>query len=71
VPICYCAFLLHLLFHVPCSIVFVESFCRTENLSLTGRLLYPIADKFIVQWQELQNSYPRAEYLGETMNRKS
>jgi beta-1,4-N-acetylglucosaminyltransferase len=47
------------------SIVFVESFCRVESLSLTGRLLYRVADRFVVQWAELARRFPeRAEYLG-------
>lgn len=66
VPICYSAYFLKLLLlpvqrYSP-SIVFVESFCRVQHLSLTGRLLYPIADKFIVQWPQLlaDKRYPRA-----------
>ena len=45
-------------------IVFVESFCRTKSLSVTGRLLYPFACRFIVQWEELVDRYPRAECFG-------
>ena len=45
-------------------IVFVESMCRVKSLSLSGRILYPIADRFVVQWQHLQTQYPEAEYLG-------
>lgn len=33
--------------------VFVESFCRTQTLSLAGRLLYPVVDTFVVQWPGL------------------
>jgi beta-1,4-N-acetylglucosaminyltransferase len=33
--------------------IFIESWCRVENLSLTGRLVYPIADVFWVQWPGL------------------
>mmetsp|Transcript_19466 Transcript_19466/g.48496 ORF Transcript_19466/g.48496 Transcript_19466/m.48496 type:complete len:184 (+) Transcript_19466:214-765(+) len=41
------------------KIVFVESFCRVNSLSLTGKLLYPIADLFAVCWEQLQEKYPR------------
>jgi len=41
------------------KIVFVESFCRVTSLSLTGKLLYPIADLFAVCWEQLQEKYPR------------
>ena len=46
-------------------IVFIESFCRVSTPSLSGRLAYPIADKFYVQWEELLKAYGRkAEYKG-------
>ena len=48
----------------PCKVVFVESFCRVRTLSLTGRLLYPFASVFVVQWPDLAKKYPRAQYLG-------
>lgn len=47
----------------PCKVVFVESFCRVHTLSLTGRLLYPVADAFVVQWPDLQRRYPRAQLM--------
>lgn len=40
----------------PCSLVFVESFCRVESVSLSGRLLYPVVDEFVVQWPQLAAS---------------
>jgi beta-1,4-N-acetylglucosaminyltransferase len=64
VSICYSAFLLRLLGVCQPTIVYVESFCRVTSLSLSGRLIYPVADKFIVQWPELTSKYDRAEYLG-------
>ena len=64
VPIAWSAFAVHLLGIAEPTIIFAESFCRVKSLSLTARLLYPIADKFIVQWPELAEKYPRAEYLG-------
>ena len=48
-------------------IVYVESICRTRKLSLTGRLLYPLADRFLVQWPQLVTRYPRAEHIGILM----
>ncbi|KAJ1435881.1 oligosaccharide biosynthesis protein Alg14 like-domain-containing protein [Ochromonadaceae sp. CCMP2298] len=65
VPICYAAFLYNLLGVTCTQIVFVESFCRVQKLSLTGRLLYYIADRFVVQWQQLADKHPRAEMLGQ------
>jgi beta-1,4-N-acetylglucosaminyltransferase len=33
--------------------IFIESWCRVENLSLTARLVYPLVDEFWVQWPQL------------------
>ena len=45
-------------------VIFVESWCRVESLSLTGRIMYWVAHRFVVHWPELVRRYPRAEYLG-------
>ena len=45
--------------------LFIESWSRVDDLCLTGKLLYPIADAFWVQWPELLEKYgPKAEYMG-------
>jgi beta-1,4-N-acetylglucosaminyltransferase len=36
------------------AVVFVESVCRVSSLSLTGKLLYRVADQVQVQWPELK-----------------
>ena len=63
VPIVVMVFVLRILGLAAGNIVFVESFCRVKHLSLTGRLLYPIVDKFIVHWPELREQYPRAKLV--------
>ncbi|QLQ80446.1 hypothetical protein HG537_0D04460 [Torulaspora globosa] len=52
------------LFQPSSNIVYVESLARITSLSLTGKLLYWIADLFIVQWEELCLTHPRAKYYG-------
>jgi beta-1,4-N-acetylglucosaminyltransferase len=44
--------------------VYVESVTRTEGVSLTGRLVYPLASRFFVQWPEAAKGRKRAEYAG-------
>ena len=39
------------------KIIFIESWARVNNPSLTGRLVYPIADHFLVQWPQLFYKY--------------
>jgi len=46
------------------KIIYVESFARVDTASLTGRLIYPIADLFIVQWEESLKFFPKAVYGG-------
>ena len=52
VPICYIYWFVSkiLVFNLNAKIIFVESFCRVTDLSLTGKLLRPILSKFVVQW---------------------
>ena len=45
-------------------IIYVESFARVKTLSLSGKILYHFADRFIVQWSSLRELYPLAEYYG-------
>lgn len=45
-------------------LVYVESVTRTESISLSGRLLYPLADRFFAQWPDAARRLRRAEYAG-------
>jgi beta-1,4-N-acetylglucosaminyltransferase len=45
--------------------IFIESWCRVANISGTGRLVYPVADVFWVQWpQLLEVCGDKAQYRG-------
>lgn len=45
--------------------IFVESWCRVNTPSRTGRALYPLADVFLVQWPQLLAVYgAKARYEG-------
>lgn len=46
------------------EIIYIESFARVESLSVTGKLLYPFVDRFLVQWPQLSNIFDKAEYKG-------
>jgi hypothetical protein len=46
--------------------VFIESFSRINSPSMTGRIIFRIADLFIVQWRGLLKFYgAKAIYGGE------
>ena len=46
------------------KIIFIETFANMVTKTSTGRLLYPISDKFIVQWESMKKLYPNAEFGG-------
>ena len=50
-------------------VVYVESFTRIEGLSLSGRLIRPIAHRMYVQWPELAGAVPKARYAGNVFAR--
>lgn len=44
--------------------IYIESICRVRKLSKAGKLIYPIADVFLVQWEELTRKYSKAKFNG-------
>ncbi|WP_332695451.1 PssD/Cps14F family polysaccharide biosynthesis glycosyltransferase [Halalkalibacter lacteus] len=58
VPMCYIAKLFRR------KVIYIESFAKTTTPTLSGRLVYPIADLFIVQWESMKKVYPKAVYGG-------
>lgn len=54
VPICYIGKLFG------SKIIFIETFANRSTKTLAGRLVYPIANKFIVQWEDMLKLYPNA-----------
>ncbi len=46
------------------KVIYVESFAKLNNRSVTGKLIYPFADYFFVQWPEMKKIYPNAIYCG-------
>ena len=58
VPMCYIAKMFGK------KVVFIESFAKTSTPTISGKLVYPIADLFIVQWREMKKHYPKAVYGG-------
>ncbi|AKP03253.1 PssD/Cps14F family polysaccharide biosynthesis glycosyltransferase [Companilactobacillus pabuli] len=44
--------------------VYIEVFDRMDKPTLTGKLVYPITDLFVVQWEEMKKVYPKAINLG-------
>ncbi|KAI9855956.1 MAG: UDP-N-acetylglucosamine transferase subunit [Vezdaea acicularis] len=44
--------------------IYVESWARVRTLSLSGKILLPFVNRFLVQWKALEGVGGRAEYIG-------
>ena len=58
VPMCYIAKIFGR------KIIWIETFANRESKTLAGKMVYPIANVFVVQWEEMKKIYPKAEYWG-------
>lgn len=47
-----------------CKFIYIESISRSQDLSLSGKIVYWLSDKFYVQWPNLTASYRRALFRG-------
>lgn len=47
-----------------CRNIYIEVFDRRDSPTLTGKLVYPVTDRFIVQWEEMKKVYPKAMNFG-------
>lgn len=41
-------------------VIYIETFANMVSKTATGRLIYPVADRFIVQWSSMKKIYPKA-----------
>lgn len=64
IPVCLIAYLMKFLMLKQVRIVYVESVCRVDHLSLSAMLLYFIADQLLVQWPQLATKYRRTKFIG-------
>ena len=46
------------------KIIYIETMANINSKTITGRLIYLIADLFIVQWKSMLKLYPKAVYKG-------
>ena len=58
VPMCYIAKLFRK------KVIYIETFANRYSKTMAGKMIYPIADTFIVQWEEMLKLYPKAKYFG-------
>ena len=46
------------------KVIFIESFAKSRGKTLSGKLVYPIATIFVVQWESMLEYYPKAKFWG-------
>lgn len=51
-------------FFFQCNIIYIESISRVSIPSLTGRIMYRLADHFLYQWKSLEKYFPHGKYVG-------
>ncbi|WP_035797077.1 PssD/Cps14F family polysaccharide biosynthesis glycosyltransferase [Butyrivibrio sp. MB2005] len=44
--------------------IYIEVFDRIDAPTISGRLCYPVTDRFFVEWEEMKRVYPKAINLG-------
>lgn len=46
------------------KLIYIEVFDRIDKPTMSGKLVYPIVDLFVVEWEEMKKVYPKAINLG-------
>lgn len=58
VPMCYIAHFFRR------KVIYIETYANIKTKSMAGKMVYPIADLFLVQWSSMLELYPDAIYVG-------
>lgn len=46
------------------KLIYIEVFDRIDHPTMSGKMVYPIVDRFVVEWEEMKDVYPKAVNLG-------
>lgn len=46
------------------KLIYIEVYDRIDLPTLTGKIVYPIVDEFILQWEEQKRFYPKGTVIG-------
>jgi len=49
------------------KLVYIEVYDRIDTPTLTGKIVYPIVDVFVLQWEEQKKFYPKGIFLGQLL----
>ncbi len=61
IPLCYLGKLMGV------KIIYIESLARINQPSITGKMIHPVADLFLVQWESMLRFYKKAKYWGRVI----
>ncbi|WP_315071226.1 PssD/Cps14F family polysaccharide biosynthesis glycosyltransferase [uncultured Clostridium sp.] len=45
------------------KVIYIEVYDRIEKPTITGKVVYPISDLFVLQWEEQKKFYPKGKVL--------
>lgn len=46
------------------KVIYIETLANRDTKTMAGKLVYPIADYFLVQWKNMLELYPKAIFIG-------
>lgn len=47
------------------KIIYIETYANVKLANISGKLIHPIADLYLVQWESLLSTYPKSKYVGK------
>lgn len=50
-----------------CRTCFIEVYDRIDTASITGRVVYPVTDLVLLQWESQRKAYPKGVLVGELL----
>ena len=45
-------------------IIYIETFANMVTKTVTGKIVYPVSDLFVVQWESMKKLYPNSTFGG-------
>lgn len=49
------------------KIIWIDSIANVKRLSMSGRMIRPVCDMFLTQWEQLQDAEKKIEYAGSVI----
>lgn len=46
------------------KVIYIETYANIVTKTMAGRIIEPIADKVVVQWESMKKLYKKSEYFG-------